>query len=216
MDRLGLVLLAVGMGFLAAIPIGASQIEAAKRAIHGHLGAALMVVLGSVSSDLVYGVAAMFGLAPFLHVQVVMAIFNALGAIVLWYLAWRTLAESRKPNEVRLEQASLKSRRWAYLTGFSLAFSNPPMILTWLYGAALARQLGLAPHFTTGLKLLFIGGGVVGLAGYLGALSLVLFRVKHFIPISVLGKVYRGLGIGLFVLSFFFVYQALRHFSLLP
>ncbi len=216
MERLGLVLLAVGMGFLAAIPIGASQIEAAKRAIHGHLGAALMVVLGSVSSDLVYGVLAMFGLAPLLHVPAVMAVFNAVGAVVLWFLAWRTLKESRKPHEVRLEQASLRSKRWAYLTGFSLAISNPPMILTWLYGAAMARHLGLVVHFTTGLKLLFIGGGVVGLAGYLGALSLVLYRVKHFVPTKTLGKVYFGLGIGLFVLSLFFVYQALRHFGVLP
>jgi threonine/homoserine/homoserine lactone efflux protein len=215
MQRIGLVLLAMGMGFLAAIPIGASQIEAAKRAIHGHLAAALMVVLGSVSSDLVYGTVAMFGLAPLLRVQAVMAGFNALGAVILWFLAWRTLRESRKPHEVRMGRASLRSKRWAYLTGFSLAFSNPPMILTWLYGAAMAHQLGLVAHFTTGLKLLFIGGGVVGLAGYLGTLSIVLYRVKHFIPTAVLGRVYYWLGIGLFVLSFFFVYQALRHFSVL-
>ncbi len=216
MAVLGLLALAIGMGFLAAIPVGPSQIEAAKRAIHGYLGTGLLVVAGSVSSDVVYGVVAMFGLAPLLRVHAIMASFNAAGAVLLWFLAYRTLKEGRQPHQVRLQGASLKNRRVAYLTGFSLAFSNPPMILTWLYGAALARQLGLVAHFTLGLKLLFIGGGVVGLGGYLSGLTAVIYRVKHFIPPEALGKVYRGLGIALFVLSFFFVYQAVRLFSTLP
>ena len=68
MKNLYLFLLAVGLGFVTAIPIGGSQIEAAKRAIHGHLRAAWMVVLGSVSSDIMYGAIALFGVAPFLDV----------------------------------------------------------------------------------------------------------------------------------------------------
>lgn len=216
MANLGLFLLALGMGFLAAIPIGASQIEAAKRALHGHLGSGLMVVAGSVSSDVVYGTVAMFGIAPLLRVHAVMASFNAVGAVVLWFLSWRTLRESRKPHEVRLASTSLKSKHLSYMTGFSLAFSNPPMVLTWLYGAAIARQLGLVTQFTLESKLLFIGGGVLGLATYLSGLTLFIFRVKHFIPLKSLGRVYHWLGIGLFVLSFFFVYQAVRLFMTLP
>ncbi|MCJ7612513.1 MAG: LysE family translocator [Candidatus Aminicenantes bacterium] len=111
MDRVFLFCLALGMGFLAAIPIGASQIEAAKRAIHGHLGPGLMVVLGSVTSDFAYGLAALFGIAPLLRIPIVMASFNAVGAVVLWFLAYKTLRESRKPHEVRLNQSSLKSKR---------------------------------------------------------------------------------------------------------
>jgi threonine/homoserine/homoserine lactone efflux protein len=210
MRQVYLFLLAIGLGFVTAIPVGGSQIEAAKRAIHGHLGAAFMVVLGSVSSDIMYGVIALFGIAPFLDIPWVMAVFSALGAVVLWILAYMTLRESKKPHHVRLAISSLKSRRLAYVTGFSLAVTNPPMILTWLYGVALAKHVGLATPFTTQAKAIFIAGGALGLGGYLTGLSLVMFRIKHFIPLKAIGRVYYWLGIGLFVLSFFFVYNFVR------
>jgi len=213
MKNLFLFLLAVGLGFVTAIPIGGSQIEAAKRAIHGHLRSAWMVVLGSVSSDIMYGIIALFGVAPFLDVPWVMAVFSAVGAVVLWTLAYLTLRESKKPRHIRLDMNSLKSKRWAYVTGFSLAVTNPPMILTWLYGVTLARHLGLATPFTAGIKAIFIAGGALGLGGYLAGLSLVMYRLKHFIPMKALGRVYYWMGIGLFLLSFFFVYNFIRIIS---
>jgi threonine/homoserine/homoserine lactone efflux protein len=207
-----LFFLGFGLGFLAAIPVGGSQIEAAKRAIHGHLLAAWMVVLGSVSSDIFYGVISLFGIAPFLEIPWVMAAFNAVGVIVLWTLSFLTIRESRKPHEVRLEQSSLSSKRRAYLTGFTLAVTNPPMILTWLYGITLAKHLGLASPFTTVTKILFIAGGALGLGTYLGVLTAIMHRIKHFIPLKTLGKVYFWLGVGLFLLSFFFIYNIVRYF----
>ena len=213
MKNLYLFLLAVGLGFVTAIPIGGSQIEAAKRAIHGHLRAAWMVVLGSVSSDIMYGAIALFGVAPFLDVTWVMAVFCAVGAVVLWVLAYLTLRESKKPHHLRLDMNSLKNNRWAYATGFSLAVTNPPMILTWLYGVTLAKHLGLATPFTSGGKAIFIAGGALGLGGYLAGLSLVMYRLKHFIPLKAIGRLYYWLGIGLFLLAFFFVYNFIRIIS---
>ena len=212
MNRLYLFLLAVGLGFITAIPVGGSQIEAAKRAIHGHLWAAWMVVLGSVSSDIMYGVIALFGIAPFLEIPWVTAVFSAVGAVVLWVLAYLTIKESQKPHHLRLDLDSLKSKRWAYLTGFFLAATNPAMILTWLYGATLAKHLGLATPFTSGLKVIFIAGGALGLGGYLASLSAVMHRIKHFIPMKAIGRVYYWLGIALSLLSLFFVYSFLRYF----
>ena len=207
-----LFFLAFGLGFFAAIPVGGSQIEAAKRAIHGHLFAAWMVVLGSVSSDIFYGVISLFGIAPFLEVSWVMAAFNAVGVLVLWTLSFLTIRESRKPHEVRLEQSSLKSNRRAYWTGFTLAVTNPPMILTWLYGITLAKHLGLASPFTVVTKMIFLIGGALGLGTYLGSLTAIMHRIKHFIPLKIMGKVYFWLGVGLFVLSSFFVYNIYRYF----
>jgi len=212
MGRLYLFFLAVGLGFLAAIPVGGSQIEACKRAICGHLRAAWMVVLGSVSSDIMYGIAALYGIGPFLEVPWVTVAFSALGAVVIWVLAYLTIKMSRRPQLLNLEKSSLKNKRWAFLTGFSLAATNPVMILTWLWGASLAKHLGLATPFRGDLKALFIVGGAVGLGGYLGSLSFVMYRIKHFIPLKALGKVYYWLGIVLFFLSFFFIYNVVRFF----
>ncbi len=212
MNTFLLFLLAVGLGFVAAVPIGGSQIEMAKRVLSGHRLAAAMVILGSVSSDILYGIVAVFGIAPFMETPWVLAAFNAVGALVLWVLAFVTVRESRKPSGIDWEHASLKKKRVAYVTGFSLAVSNPPMILVWLLGVTLAKEFGLASPFTTGTKVLYITGGALGLAGYLSILGMVMHRIKHSIPVHALGKVYYWLGIALFVLSFYFVYGAGKYF----
>jgi threonine/homoserine/homoserine lactone efflux protein len=210
MESILLVLLAFWLGFFAAIPIGPSQIEMAKRAIKGHLRAAQMVVLGSVSSDIMYGAIALFGIAPFLEIPKVLAAFHVAGALILWVLTYLTWRESRKPHDVDLENSSLKSKRWAYVTGFSVAMSNPPMILSWLVGVTLAKRLGLATPLSDTAKVLFIAGGALGLGGYLSTLGVVMYRIKHMIPLRAMGSIYRWLAITLFLLSWIFVYGAAR------
>ena len=211
MDRLLLFLLAWGLGFVAAIPVGPSQIEMAKRVLSGHLWAAGMVIAGSVSSDIVYGFVALFGIAPALETPWVLAAFNAVGVGVLWILAFLTLRESRKSHDLGLERPAFRSVRWAWLTGFSLAATNPSMILSWLLGIALAERLGLAPPFTVGAKGLFIAGGALGLASYLVGLGALLHRLKRFIPAGIVGTIHYWLGIALFALSFFFAYGAISY-----
>lgn len=212
MNDVLLFLLAMALGFFAAIPIGGSQIEMAKRVLSGHVWAAGMVILGSVSSDILYGIIAVFGIAPFMETPWVLASFNVAGAVVLWILAYVTVRESRKPSGIDLNHSSLKNNRLAYVTGFSLAVSNPPMILIWLVGVTLAKQFGLASPFSSGLKVLYIAGGAVGLASYLSVLGLVMHRIKHSVPVNALGRVYFWLGVALFVLSFYFVYGAMKFF----
>ena len=202
--------LAFGTGFLAAIPVGGSQIEMAKRVLRGHMLAGQMVVLGSVSSDVVYGVIALFGIAPFMAIPAVLGVFNALGAALLWVLAYVTWKESKGPNGFTDQTHKTRSKRRAFVTGFTLAFSNPPMIMTWLLGVALARHLGLADPFPDSAKATFIAGGALGLGSYLSGLGLIIHRVKHFIPMHVLGKVYHWLAIALFILSFVFIYGAVK------
>ena len=213
MTHLSLFLLAWGLGFVAAIPVGGSQIEMAKRAVGGHLWAAAMVVLGSVSSDVVYGGAALFGIAPFMETAWVLAAFNVAGALLLWLLAFLTLRQSRLPLDLSARQHSaLRSGRWAYVTGFSLAFSNPPMVLSWLLGVALAKRLGLASPFPASAKAAFLAGGALGLASYLLLLGLVMYRIKHFFPVNAMGRVYRWLGIMLLLISAYFVFGAVHYF----
>jgi threonine/homoserine/homoserine lactone efflux protein len=208
MLHLPLFLFAVALGVVAAIPIGPVQVEVAKRAIAGHLWAAHAVVLGSVTSDIVYGAVALFGMAPFLAVPRVLASLSALGAGALWVLAYATWRASRRPHELHLEQSSLGRRRWGYLTGFTLGSANPPIILSWVLGVALATRLGLASPLTHTAKLWFVAGGALGLGGYLAALAVAVHRVRHFISLRAIGRVYFWLAVTLVVLSAFFVYGA--------
>ena len=214
MDHVLLVLFAWGLGFAAAIPIGPSQIEMAKRAISGNRLSAAMVVVGSASSDLVYGSVALFGIAPFLETPWVLAAFNGVGVGVLWVLGVVTIRESRHPRALTKGSASFRSKRWAWVTGFSLAATNPPIILSWLLGVALAKRLGLATPFPAGSRALFVAGGVLGLASYLFLLGAILSRFKRFFPRKAIGRIYFWLGISLFVLSLYFAFGVLRFFRL--
>jgi LysE type translocator. len=54
------------MGFVAAVPVGATQLEIARRSLNGYFSSALMIMVGSVISDVMYGIIALFGIAPFL------------------------------------------------------------------------------------------------------------------------------------------------------
>jgi threonine/homoserine/homoserine lactone efflux protein len=211
-ERVLLFLLAWGLGFVAAVPVGPSQIEMAKRVLSGHRWAAGMVVAGSVSSDVVYGIIALFAIAPILETPWVLASFNAVGVAVLWTLSFLTLRESRKPHDLGLEREAFSSKRWAWVTGFSVAATNPPMILSWLLAVALAKRLGLASPFPASAKALFIAGGALGLGSYLVCLGTALHRFKRFFPPKALGRVYFWLGVTLFVLSFYFAYGAIKYF----
>ena len=213
MNDVTLFLFALGLGIVAAIPLGGCQVETVKRAVGGLLPAALAVACGSATADLIYGVIALFGVAPFLEYPRVALAFNAFGAVLLWVLAYLTYRHSRHPQNLALANPALKSRRWAYLTGLSLGLSNPPIVLSWLLGVSLAKQMGLASPLTATTKVVFLAGGTVGLGGYLSVLAAVLYRVKHVIPVQALGRVYYWLGIALFCLSFYFVYGVVKYFN---
>jgi threonine/homoserine/homoserine lactone efflux protein len=211
-----LFLLAFGLGFIAAVPVGGSQVEMAKRVVSGHSRAAVAVVLGSVSSDVVYGVIALFGIAPLLDTPKLLASLNAAGAVILWILAYVTFRASRHPHALGGADSPLARGHWAYVTGFSLAITNPQMMLSWVFAVALARHLGLASPFTAGAKAVFITGGALGLGGYQALLGSVMYRVKHVIPLSVIGRVYVWLAYTLVALSGLFVYGAVRFFVAMP
>jgi threonine/homoserine/homoserine lactone efflux protein len=60
------VVFGVILGFLSSIPVGAVQLEVIKRTINGQKKPAIATALGSATSDLIYGLLALFGLGDFL------------------------------------------------------------------------------------------------------------------------------------------------------
>ena len=204
------MLVIYSLGFVSAIPVGPTQIEIAKRSLHNHLRAAVMVVLGSISSDSMYGVIALFGVAPFFSNQKAVAIFELCGAVILWVLAFLTLREGAKPHLLEFTPSFLKSRRIALITGFSLSIVNPMMIFWWLVGVQIVRHLDLVDTFTPALSLSFVLCGALGLATYLTALAVALHWAKKFFSTKAMKKIYVGLGFVLIALSFYFLVNSFR------
>jgi threonine/homoserine/homoserine lactone efflux protein len=211
-----LFVFALGLGVVAAVPVGPVQIEAAKRAMAGHLRAGLMVVAGSFVSDAGYGAIAMFGIAPVIQKPALLAAFSGAGAVILWVLAYLTWRESRSPHALNLDESSLANHRWALVTGFLLGASNPPIILSWLFGATVAHRIGLSPFASVTSKGCFVAGGALGLAGYLTGMALVTMRMRHFFSTRVIARIYWWLAVVLLALSLYFVHGVWAYFTRLP
>ena len=207
-----LFLFALLLGIVAAVPIGPCQIETVKRAIGGHLVAAEMVVLGTASSDLIYGVLALYGIAPVLEVPRALATFEAVAVLILWALAWFTWRHADRPEQLSRGRLRLRSARWAYATGFVLGMSNPPIVASWLFGVALAKRLGVVPApFSAGARALFIAGAVLGAGAYLSALAGVTSRLRHSFSIRTVATIYRCLAVTLLVLSIYFAAGVIKY-----
>ena len=197
------------LGFVEAIPVGATQLEIARRSLNGFLSSALMIILGSVLSDAMYGVVAFWGVAPFLRDRTVIIVFWIVGAIVsavLGIWAIRQGRADRTQNERSMKL--LKKHHIAFVTGFSLAITNPFMIAYWLIGANILKNLGLMHRFTMPDTVFFVIVGSLGIGSYLTVLAIVVRRVKRFLSEHAIRRLTFSFGIVLLVLASYFAVRA--------
>src|SRR5574340_826924 len=166
------------MGCLAAIPAGPVQIEVVRRSVNGHLKASLMVVFGAFLADASYGFIAFFGIAPYLEKETVMAVFWLTGGLILTALGVMSIRHSLRKEEIIYTPRHLKKKRWAFLGGLSLSATNPMMLLWWLSGARIFKDIGLIKEFNADIAVSFLAAGSLGLASYLVALSVLIYWAK--------------------------------------
>ena len=211
---LGLVVVYI-MGFFSAIPIGATQIEIAKRSLSGNIRAALMIVLGSALSDMMYGFIAYYGIAPLLKEKVVMAVFWAAGSVILFVLGAHTLKNYKKAIQFNGDSKIIKHRGLSFVVGFSLAVTNPFMIFWWITVADIGQQIGLISNFSGSTYFLLILFGGLGLASYLTTLSFTLQWAKKFISDKTERRINLFLGITLILFGFYFLFRFLGAYGFL-
>jgi threonine/homoserine/homoserine lactone efflux protein len=211
---LQIIVCTYSMGFLAAIPVGATQLEIARRSIKGFLSSALMIMVGSVLSDLMYGVIAFWGVLPFLQNPKVIAAFWLLGGIIMIVLGVWAIRDSR-PHQAarRYADRPLQLKGVAFVTGFSLALTNPFMIAYWLIGAHLLKNFGLIQKYGTSDIILFLSVGALGLGSYLAVLSLSVYKAKRFFSNRSIRRITVALGITLLVASTYFIVHAVLAFT---
>jgi threonine/homoserine/homoserine lactone efflux protein len=200
-----LIIAAYLMGFISAIPAGPVQIEVVRRAINGHLKASLMVVLGAFCADVFYGVIAFFGIAPFLEEKKVMAVFWLAGGVALIILGAVIIRNSLKKEEFGYSKNRLQKKRWGFIGGLSLAVVNPMLILWWLSGVKIFKDIGLIGRFTPDVALYYLSAGSFGLASYLVGLSLFLYWIKKYVSMEGMRKINVGFGVLLLLLAVYFI-----------
>ncbi len=200
------------MGFFTAIPVGATQVEVVRRSLVGYVRSALMVVIGAVFSDAIYGFIAFFGIAPFLRDKVVMSIFWLAASVLIFALGFITYRNRNRTTAKLDEIHDVMLQNWgiSFLTGFSLSITNPLMIFWWLAVGQIVRDMGLVDAFTFTTRCVFILSGAAGIATYLVVLSSVIDWAKKFISDTAERRINTFLSIVLFSLGIYFVVRSLH------
>jgi threonine/homoserine/homoserine lactone efflux protein len=167
-----------------------------------------MVVLGAFLADVSYGAIAFFGIAPFLEKEKVMAVFWLAGGLILTVLGVMSIRHSLRNEEISYTPDHLKKKRWAFLGGFTLSATNPMMILWWLSGVRIFKDIGLIHDFNSNIAVSFLAAGSLGLASYLVAISLFIFWAKKFISLRTLQKINFFFGVFLILIAIYLIYTS--------
>jgi threonine/homoserine/homoserine lactone efflux protein len=191
------------LGFLSSIPVGGVQLEVIKKAINGHKKPAIATGLGSATSDLIYGLLVLFGLGHFLLLKDFQLLIYSLGIIVLSYLLFRSFKDRSYVLQEN-KQVHYK-KRFSFLTGFTIAVTNPGVIIWWFLGFRLFADLNLFTEITSLVKLLFVFSGAFGLALYLTLVAVVLHKYQESFSERFLHRAHNFLVIILSCLILYFV-----------
>jgi threonine/homoserine/homoserine lactone efflux protein len=206
---LATVIFGTVLGFLTSIPVGAVQLEVIKKTINGHKKPAIATAMGSSLSDLLYGMLALFGFGDYLlHKDFQLCIYS-LGIAVLSYLIYKSYKE--REYMLHEEKRVRYGKRLSFLTGFTIAITNPGMIIWWFIGFKLFADLNMFSVMTAPIKFLFVISGVFGLALYLTLEAVILHRYQKSFSEKFL---YRANTILMIVLAFLTIYFIVKLFSL--
>ena len=85
------------------------------------------------------------------------------------------------PEHLERARLRLKKHNVAFFVGFTLAITNPFMIVWWLLGSQLLIDTGLIAKYSSMENVAFLGAGGLGLGSYLALLAYVVFKVKGFL-----------------------------------
>ncbi len=193
------------LGFVSSIPVGAVQLEVIKKTINGHLKPAIATACGSATSDLLYGLLALFGFGYFLlHKDFQVGIYS-LGIAVLAFLVYRSYRE--RAYMLQQEKQIVYRKRLSFLTGFTIAIANPGMIIWWFVGFKLFHDLNIFEEITPGIKALFVFSGAFGLGLYLTLEAVILHRFQKSFSERFLYRANTFLMGVLSVLILYFVYK---------
>lgn len=182
------------MGIIAAVPVGAMQVEVVRRTISGRRKEAFALMAGCATFDMVYGSIGLFGLAPFLTSSWIGVAIRSAGALVMILLGVHALRNAHKAPLPTAAADEEGAHRAAFLTGMSLSATNPLIIVWWVLGYKLIADAGLVHFPGAASNILFVVGGVTGMSSYLLIIGSVIRRIQHRLTQSTVTRVIRWCG----------------------
>jgi len=143
MILLKLIISGFVMGLISALPVGPSALEIVRRGVCYGFLAAFLVALGTVTSDIVYSLLALFGVSNFLiNNNIAQDISGGIAATVVAIYGVYIIYEANKNQNLSIEKSEKKELP-AYLSGLGLTIFNPFVLIFWagvvslVYGSSL-------------------------------------------------------------------------------
>ncbi|HPB82737.1 MAG TPA: LysE family transporter [Spirochaetota bacterium] len=199
------ILFGMALGAISSIPVGAVQLVVIKKSLNHQIKPAFAVAAGSMTSDFIYGALTLFGFGGFLHLRPFQIGIYSLGILVLAYIVYRTMKE--RHTLVNSDEPIIYRKRYSFLKGFTIAITNPGMIVWWLVGYKLYLDLNLFEVAGAGIRAIFVISGCLGLGGYLMFVGFLVYRAKNAFPEHFVHNAYLVLTVLLCVLILYFGYK---------
>jgi threonine/homoserine/homoserine lactone efflux protein len=153
----------------------------------------------------------LFGLGDFLMSSRFQIFLYIVGVAVLSYLLYHTVREYRRhiPSNDPSHDLKNNSHRIGFLTGFTLAITNPGIVIWWIVGFKIFVDFEVVASVTMPLKLAFVLSGASGLMGYLVLLIMIIHRIHRNISDSVFRKMNLALIVVLVAVVLYFIYKVI-------
>ncbi|MCK5057185.1 MAG: LysE family transporter [Candidatus Aminicenantes bacterium] len=201
------------IGFVNCIPIGPVNLEIFNTALKKQYPQGLAVAAGGAIGDAIWALLAFFGISPFSRSPMMEAAFFLVTAAVTGVLGFILLRDSKfvaRKEEVIV--VKIRRKRWAFLKGLSLVLVNPLGIVTWMVVLQFLRKINIYIPLKLNYEILFFIVVAVGAATYFTLIVFITNRMKSFFTPRRAAKITKCLGYGLFFLSAYFIFNAIKVF----
>lgn len=195
------------------MPIGPVNLEIFHTALKKQYPQAIAVALGAAFGDSIWAFLAFMGISPFSRSHKMEAIFFLVTATITLILGIIILKDSKlmiKQEEILI--GKIKRKRWAFLKGLSLIMVNPLAIVTWMVCLQFLRKMKLYIPLQLKYEIVFFCVVGAGAASYFSLIVLITNKMKSFFNHQRTVKIIKCLGYGLFVLSAYFIFNAVKAF----
>jgi len=165
------------LGWGAAIPIGAINLEIIRRNLRFGTRFGLMLGLGACFADLTYLVLLSFGVLQFLHQPVVLKITGVVGSLILAWFGYKALqAKSIIISQLTTQDPQARSAWRDGIEGYLLTLINPYTIIFW---SSVSMTIALMTNAKV-IAIFYAGLGVLtGTFSWALGLNIVLHFTRH-------------------------------------
>lgn len=174
------------LGWGAAIPIGAINLEIIRRNLYFGTPIGLSLGCGACMADFTYLLLLFYGILQWFHSPILLKSFGICGSLVLAWFGWMALHQKSEMQKNNLSRKNKSVSCWKHWRdGYLLTLINPYTVLFWS-----SVSVTLASNMQTSNAIVYAGIGVLlGVFSWVFALNGLLHFTRHRISHHTMQKI---------------------------